>query len=241
MPILPVLDIRGGLVVRGIAGRRSEYRPIVSRLVAGAAPLDIARALSGRFGFKSFYVADLDAIGGAAPALDLYRDLHATGFQLWVDAGLRHESDADVLVAAGVSSIIAGLESVASPTVLEALARRLQQRLVFSLDLKEGRPLGNPRHWPPDAWSIGQRALDVGVRRFVVLDLARVGVGHGCGTEELCGRLRREWPDIEITAGGGVRGMADVQRLYDCGVDHVLVASALHDGAIAPTTHGRHS
>ena len=67
-----------------------------------------------------------------------------------------------------------------------------------------------------------------------MLDLARVGVGAGVGTVELCQHLKRAHPDVEITAGGGVRGMADVLHLEKVGVDRVLVASALHDGRITP-------
>jgi phosphoribosylformimino-5-aminoimidazole carboxamide ribotide isomerase len=66
----------------------------------------------------------------------------------------------------------------------------------------------------------------------VVLDLARVGVGTGVGTEELCARLHRHDPALQLTAGGGVRGPDDIQALYASGVQYVLVASALHDGRI---------
>ena len=38
--------------------------------------------------------------------------------------------------------------------------------------------------------------------------------------------------DLEITVGGGVRNGDDLDSLAKCGVDAVLVASALHDGRI---------
>jgi phosphoribosylformimino-5-aminoimidazole carboxamide ribotide isomerase len=238
MPILPVLDLLAGQVVRGIAGRRAEYRPLVSRLVAGAEPFDVALALRRHFGCDTLYLADLDAIAGGAPAVSLYRRLQAAGFRLWVDAGLRAEADAAPLVEADVASIVAGLETLARPSVLTQLCRQLgSERLVFSLDLKEGQPLGKPDLWPAsDAWGIALAALAAGVRRLLVLDLARVGVGTGVGTEELCVRLHRHDPALQITAGGGVRGLADVRRLQEHGVDYVLVASALHDGRIPGTS-----
>jgi phosphoribosylformimino-5-aminoimidazole carboxamide ribotide isomerase len=71
MPILPVLDVLDGAVVRGIGGRRAEYRRIASRWTASAEPVDVARALASPFGFTEFYVADLDAIAGRPPALAL--------------------------------------------------------------------------------------------------------------------------------------------------------------------------
>jgi len=69
MKILPVLDVMGGVVVRGIAGRRSEYRPIVSRLTASTDPGDVAEAFRQHFGFDQLYLADLDALADRPPAL----------------------------------------------------------------------------------------------------------------------------------------------------------------------------
>ncbi len=68
MRVIPVLDIMGGVVVRGVAGRRSEYRPIESSLCSSCDPPVVARAIVERFGLAEFYIADLDAISGAEPA-----------------------------------------------------------------------------------------------------------------------------------------------------------------------------
>jgi phosphoribosylformimino-5-aminoimidazole carboxamide ribotide isomerase len=74
--------------------------------------------------------------------------------------------------------------------------------------------------------------MQAGIRSLIVLDLARVGSGTGIGTEALCQRLAACHPDVEIVAGGGVRGVADLLRLKEIGVHGVLVASALHDGRL---------
>jgi len=44
--------------------------------------------------------------------------------------------------------------------------------------------------------------------------------------------LATTFPGVEISAGGGVRGVEDLSRLRDGGVQNVLVASALHDGRL---------
>jgi phosphoribosylformimino-5-aminoimidazole carboxamide ribotide isomerase len=234
MLILPVLDLQGGVVVRGVAGRRDEYRPVVSRLTTSARPLDVAQAFADHFGLLELYLADLDAIAGAAPALDLYALLRGHGFRLWVDAGVRDRPGVEPLTAAGVERIVAGLETLAGPDALLRLCETLgSERIIFSLDLKEGRPLGAWAAWgAEDAWGVAGRALACGVRRLIVLDLARVGVSAGTGTEGLCARLAAAYPDREVIAGGGVRDAADLVRLRQCGVRGVLVASALHDGRL---------
>ena len=136
-------------------------------------------------------------------------------------------------MAVGVETIVAGLETLASPAELANLCERHPERVVFSLDLKEGRPLGNLCGWDVgSAWEVASRAVALGARRVLVLDLSRVGGGEGTGTEELCRRLIEAYPGVEIAAGGGVRGPDDLRQLQDCGISAVLVASALHDGRL---------
>ncbi len=235
MRILPVLDLKGGLVVRGVAGRRHEYQPVRSCLTASAGPLEVAEAFRQHFGLTELYLADLDAIAGQPPAVALYAALRQRGFRLWVDAGLRSEAEAGPLAGAGVDVLIAGLETLAGPEALTALCQRFgRERIVFSLDLHGGRPLvrGQETWGSDEPRTVAEHALACGARRLLILDLARVGVNTGTGTEELCAWLTGRYPDVEVTAGGGVRGLDDLRQLQRCGVHAVLVASALHDGRL---------
>jgi phosphoribosylformimino-5-aminoimidazole carboxamide ribotide isomerase len=247
--ILPVIDLMKGLVVRGVAGRRSEYRPIESRLCDSAEPADVARALVSHFSFDAIYVADLDAIAGAEPAWELYEAIAASGSRLLVDAGLRDLARARELAAFRVSGkplsgVIAGLESVDSPWLLaEMISMVGADRLIFSLDLRAGTPLTAAAAWQGmTADQIAETAYQCGARRMILLDLADVGVGQGVGTIELCQRLRATAPfradagaeRVQLIAGGGVRGRPDLDRLSAAGCDAALVASALHDGRLSP-------
>lgn len=234
MQILPVIDLLQGRVVRGVAGRRAEYKPIVSQLTRSTDPLEVALAFRSRFGFNELYLADLDAIAGHAPALDVCGALHRAEFRLWVDAGLRTPAQAQALARAGVATIIAGLETMPGPAALALLLKHVApQQLVFSLDLNAGMPLSTHGDWRcSDAFAIAAEAVALGVQRILVLDLAQVGVGAGVGTETLCRRLRAEFPRLEIAAGGGVRDLDDVAALAAAGADWLLIASALHDGRL---------
>jgi phosphoribosylformimino-5-aminoimidazole carboxamide ribotide isomerase len=238
MRILGVLDLMRGVVVRGVAGRREQYAPIVSRLCSSSRPAEVARALVEQLGLTEVYLADLDAIAGMEPALAAYEEVRAAGVHLWIDAGVRQADDARRLAAFGTP--VVGLETLAGPDVL----RELGAECVFSLDLRAGEPLGDLSRWRGrDAWNIAAEAIGLGVRRLLVLDLARVGVGTGTGTEEFCARLSAQYPDVEVAAGGGVRGLDDLLRLSACGVKAALVASALHDGRLtrADLDQARHS
>jgi phosphoribosylformimino-5-aminoimidazole carboxamide ribotide isomerase len=233
MLVFPVLDLLRGQVVHGIAGRRRDYRPIRSILTPAVDPLAIAQVFRDHFGLTRLYLADLDAIAGEAPSLSLYTALQTLGFSLLIDAGMRTAVDAGPLLDAGIAGLVAGLETLASP---EALAELVEvsgpEQLVFSLDLKDGQPLAAAT-WPAgDAGAIARAAIALGVRRILVLDLARVGTDDGPGTENICRQIKQSWPEVEVLAGGGVRGLHDLERLRRAGVDGVLVASALHDGRL---------
>lgn len=238
MKIFPVLDLLEGTVVRGVAGKRNEYRPVESCLVAGSDPLAVAEAFREQLGLKELYLADLDAILHDRPNVPIYRKLIENGFELIVDAGLRDVTRARLLIDHDVSKVIAGLETAPGPEFLKQLTNACgPERVIFSLDLKQGEALGNLDPWgTSDPYKIGLQAVQSGITRMIVLDLAAVGVSDGVFTLELCRKFQQEFPELKITTGGGVRNGEDLKLLAESGIDAVLVASALHDGRIDAET-----
>ncbi|HEY1067965.1 MAG TPA: HisA/HisF-related TIM barrel protein [Pirellulales bacterium] len=262
MLVVPVLDLLGGVVVRGIAGRRETYRPIESPLVSSARPAEVATALRETFGLTTLYVADLDAIAGRPPHVEACAELQRLGFSLWLDAGLADGRDAARWLdarsphASSQTSelhLVAGLETLAGPAALADVLRIAgPERTVFSLDLKAGHPLVRVEaNWSEaaaadkrsphadvggvDPFAIARQAISLGVQRLIVLDLAQVGMGAGVGTESLCRAIAGAFPHVELIAGGGVRSRTDLARLAEAGCRGALVASALHFG---PLTRG---
>ena len=233
MAILPVLDLLDGLVVRGVAGRRAEYRPLRSRLIETSVPLDVARALRTEFGFQRLYVADLDGILHRRPNWAAYRQLIDDGFRLLVDAGISDVEEARRLSGLGVEVVI-GLESTPTPEHVVRLAAACDA-VTFSLDLQDGVPLlsEGAAGWSRDPREIVRQAVGCGISRLIVLDLADVGMGCGARTGSLCGSILSDFPGLHLTCGGGVRGVEDLRDWQALGAKQVLVASALHDGRLS--------
>src|SRR5579859_3993027 len=73
--IIPVLDLKSGVVVHARAGDRANYRPIATPLAAGSAPADILAGLLALAPFRAVYIADLDAIEGGGGHGAVLRDL----------------------------------------------------------------------------------------------------------------------------------------------------------------------
>src|SRR5438552_18779112 len=134
MFLLPVIDLKDGVVVRGVGGRRSEYRPVVSRLTRSTGPFDVAAAFRDHFGLSELYLADLDAIAGREPAFATFAELRVRGHRCWVDAGMCGEEDARRLGASGVAAVVAGLETVGAPQAVERIVSALgRANIVFSV------------------------------------------------------------------------------------------------------------
>lgn len=232
MRIIPVLDVMNGAVVRAVGGRRREYRPVVSHLTASTEPLAVAKALLATTGASELYVADLDSITRGVSVLanvsdsvrHLIRHLPVT---VWLDIGLRSHPEAVHLeLFHHVRPVIAS-ETFSGETHTDLL----RLRPAVSIDLRNGELISASSDFTSPL-DLAERMHADGYRTFLLLDLARVGMNAGPGTEPLCGELRRRHPGIELLVGGGVRNRDDMRRLEDAGADGVLVASALHDGTL---------
>src|SRR5260370_13672938 len=90
MDIIPVLDLRGGIVVRAHRGQRDQYRPLESPLSPTSDPVDVMRGLYSVYPFMTFYVAYLDAIMGTGNNEAVLRRLAAEfpAAVFWVDNGV---------------------------------------------------------------------------------------------------------------------------------------------------------
>lgn len=246
MEIIPVIDVYRQQVVHAVAGDRDHYQPLRSKVTSSCHPLEVARAFREQFGFEKQYVADLDGIRDGNANLEMIRQLVSDGFSLILDAGIEDAPIAKDGCTAWPGhwweeSIqwVFGLESISSLETIQDLGRfATGKKFVFSLDLKNGKPLTPIAEWRDETpFNIARQVIDFGFRELIVLDLAGVGVSTGCPTLELCREIR-EYCDLQelacrIITGGGIRNREDVAALEQAGVDAALVSTALHNGELA--------
>lgn len=216
--IIPVLDLLHGQVVHARQGRREHYRALASPLAGGSSdPLRVLDALLELHDFDTVYVADLDALQGAAPHRELLRHMRERHprLRLWLDAGAHTAELACAHRLVGVH----GTESLPAPPRAPT-----GEPWVLSLDFRDGRALGgSAQRWleRPDCWPD-----DV-----VVMSLERVGADRGPDLPRLR-ELQGLAPRARWYAAGGVRDAADLLELRELGVHGALLASALHDGRL---------
>lgn len=220
MQVIPVLDLKQGVVVAARAGMRDDYQPLVSILSAQTEPEAVLDDLLAWHSFRTVYIADLDALMGLGSQAEQVLALACRHphVEFWFDQGPSGLAFAAARDMRNVVPVL-GTES------LESGALRCWRKLrgpdfILSLDYIRNRLVGDefadPSDWP---------------RRVIVMNLDRVGSGYGPGFAQLS-EYRSRYPDKEWVAAGGVRDAADLAALRDMGMRAVLVARALHDGSI---------
>ncbi|MBI4841522.1 MAG: hisA/hisF family protein, partial [candidate division NC10 bacterium] len=147
MRLIPVMDLKDGVVVHAVKGERKRYQPVESVLADTAEPLAVARAFREKLGLQELYIADLDAIQGRGHHQALIARLAQQGkVTLLVDAGVTDVERALELLAIGAGKVIIGAETLASwEALVDIRAAVPTQCLVFSLDMRAGQVLSRGR------------------------------------------------------------------------------------------------
>ncbi len=232
MKIIPVIDILNGVVVHAVRGKRKEYQPLKSILTASVDPVEVAQAFKA-LGFGELYLADLDAIMGKQPNLQICKRItDATGLKLMVDAGVTDLSAAQNVLSGKASKVIIGTETLQTKKFIQETIHHFgAERVIVSLDLMDSKVLTKPGFdGCTDALGLLCEFEAMGVLEFIVLDLARVGSGEGVNVEF----LKKAMVELHggVYVGGGVRSITDLVELRSIGVSGVLIATALHSGKI---------
>lgn len=244
--IIPVLDLKDGLVVRGIRGERDSYLPVKSRLASSAEFTDILKAFYQVFGLREFYIADLDALmsGGKKNQLALLagrEKINLPQLSLMVDAGICNAAGAAEVYQTGVEKVIIGTETLPSFSTLNEIIQAGvdPRRLVVSIDTKNRHVLSpSPEITGFTPAEVTREIRRTGIRELILLQLARVGTGEGLD-KPLIQDCLNVLKDIDgdsasLLVGGGVSGYEDLRWLADNGLGGALVASVLHDGRLDP-------
>jgi HisA/HisF family protein len=223
MEIIPVLDLKNGVVVHARMGQRDKYRPIETSLSPTSDPIDVARGLLSVFPFTTIYVADLDAIARSGDNTATLTELRGEfpDITFWVDSGVTDWPCAQGWLNADLGHLVLGSETQADAALLRQL--RTDDRIILSLDYAGDRFVGPQALLSdPDAWP----------SRVIAMTLARVGSAMGPDWNRLA-VIKGYRPDKLVFAAGGVRDADDLVELARLGVAGALVASCLHNGKLA--------
>lgn len=224
MQVIPVIDVKGGVVVHAVGGQRDRYRPIETPLAERSEPLAVVEGLLNVFAFGRLYIADLDGIAGRRRDIGLIRELRSAwpGLEIWVDNGGSERRDIAELASMDRVRPVVGSETMNSDSDLDALWGVAGGDAILSLDFKGDRYIGpdhllhDPARWP---------------KTVIAMTLAAVGAAAGPDLRRVR-QLKALRPDAAIVAAGGVRNRCDLDDLAAAGASAALVATALHSGTL---------
>ncbi len=225
MEIIPVIDIKGGVVVHAKRGERLNYEPISTRLSSSAEPIDVVQGFLHFLPFENIYIADLDAITGNSRNHSIIIAIAAAypDLGIWLDAGFSNiDTMAAFMRTTNIDFVLAS-ESIPSMSAFERMrALPAPERVVLSLDRSGTALIGCPDIFDqPESWP----------ERIIHMNLSRVGAASGPDWDGLK-RLHETPGEHKIYAAGGVRDEDDLRRLAELSISGALVATALHSGQI---------
>jgi phosphoribosylformimino-5-aminoimidazole carboxamide ribotide isomerase len=229
MVIIPAIDLKNGLCVRLLQGRKSEMT------VYSEDPVEVAREFAAA-GAEMIHVVDLDGAFNEAESPNravVRRIVDAIDVEIQFGGGVRSLDDVQQLCDAGVARVVLGTVAAEAPSRLKDFVISFGSRICVGIDARDGRVM--TRGWetatPLMAVDLARSVAECGVERIVYTDIARDGALTGPNIDQTLAVARSA--NVSVTASGGVSSLDDIKRLRDAGdarVDSVIVGKALYEG-----------
>ena len=229
MIVIPAIDLRNGLCVRLLQGRKADVT------VYNDNPVEVARAFASA-GAEMIHIVDLDGAfneAGSPNRAVVRHIIEAVDVPIEFGGGIRTIDDVRQLCDAGVARVVLGTIAVEEPDMLLQLVDEFPSQTCVGIDARDGRVM--TRGWetatPLMAVDLARSVAECGVGRIIYTDIARDGALVGPNIEQTLSVARAA--NVSVTASGGVSSLDDIKRLRDAGearVDSVIVGKALYEG-----------
>jgi len=229
MHIVPAFDIMDGRLVRlhqGDFGQKTEYP---------ADPLELAKQMEGA-GIQRLHLIDLDGAREGKPIHLPLLEKIAGHTRLTIDygGGLRSMAALRQVWDAGASLFSVGSVAVKAPDEFRAWVERFgAEKFLVGADVRNKQVAvhGWMEQTGLDVFEFIRRVKALGVSRFSVTDIERDGALNGPAID-LYREIHKLFPDIELTASGGISNVADVEALREVGCSAVLIGKAFFEGIV---------
>ena len=229
MIVIPAIDLKNGLCVRLMQGRKSDVT------VYNDDPVAVAQEFASA-GAEMIHVVDLDGAFSEPESPNravVKRMLETVDVPIEFGGGVRSLEDAQALASQGVARIVLGTVAAESPGSLKEFVDRFSSKICVGIDARDGRVMS--RGWetptPLNAVDLARTVASCGVERIIYTDIARDGALVGPNIEQTLAVVRAA--NVRVTASGGVSSLDDIKRLRDADelrLDSVIVGKAIYEG-----------
>lgn len=229
MEIVPAIDIIGGECVRLSKGDYAQ------KTTYSKDPLSIALNFYQN-GIKRLHLVDLD--GAKSKHIVNYRVLEniasKTGLIIDFGGGIKSRQDIEIAFNSGASMVTVGSIAVTAPELVEEwLDEYTPEKIILGADVKGENIAING--WIESSsnslYPFIEKYMSKGIRRCVCTDISRDGMLTGPSVE-LYKKILKRFPDLFLTASGGVSCYGDLTELAEAGLPSAIVGKAFYEGKI---------
>ncbi len=229
MKIIPAIDIINGKCVRLTKGDYTQQK------VYNENPVEVAKQFAGA-GFKRLHIVDLDgAKAGVIMNMAVLENI-AASVDMVIDfgGGVKKITDVEDILNAGASMVTIGSLAVKHTEVLEEWLMEfgVDNFLIGADVLNENVKISG---WLQDGginiFDFVGKMIDVGVTNIFCTDISKDGMMQGPAIE-LYKKIIVQYPEINLTASGGVSNIDDVKRLKEIGCSGVIIGKAIYENLV---------
>ena len=231
MLVIPAVDIKGGRCVRlfqGLADKETVY---------GEDPALMAQKWVGE-GAEFLHVVDLDGAFEGYPKNweTVQKVISSVNIPIELGGGIRSPEMVEKILSGGVNRVIIGSRAVDSPDFLELIFREFRERIVPSIDARNGIVLVKGWEESTDlkAIDLGNTLKKIGFKLVIYTDTAVDGTLNGPNLPVIEEFLDRT--GLRAIAAGGVSRLEDIanlKRLERKGLVGAITGKAIYERTLS--------
>ncbi len=227
MNIFPAIDIIDGKCVRltkGIADDKTTYQ---------YSPLDMAKTYQDA-GFNTIHVVDLDATLGKGNNNQVLSQIRRKiDINIEVAGGIRTKEAIIEKINEGFNTIVIGTFAIKNIDDVLNFDDSLIEKLSIALDIKDNQIASHGWQETTDQSLeyIVEKYNNRPIHSYFVTDVANDGMLSGLNMETF--NSIKKLTDKNITIGGGVKDLNDIQLSRSNGFNNVVVGKAIYENKIS--------
>ncbi len=228
MLIIPAIDLKDGLCVRLLQGRKEDATVYSDDPAATALRWEA-------YGAKLLHVVDLDgAFTGSQKNFEGIKKIReAVKMDIEVGGGIRDLEKIDKLISTGINRVILGTIAVEKPDIVKEACKKYHGQVLVGIDAKNGfvAVKGWVEVTQEKAKNLALKMQEYGAAGIIYTDISKDGMMVGPNieaTQEMVETL-----DIPVIASGGISSINDIKNLLRIkGVWGAITGKALYSGAL---------
>jgi phosphoribosylformimino-5-aminoimidazole carboxamide ribotide isomerase len=228
MLVIPAIDLKDGLCVRLLQGKKEDATVYSDDPVATALKWESMGALR-------LHIVDLDGAftGNQINLESIIRIRRAIGIDIEIGGGIRTLARIDHLLSEGINRVVLGTAAIERPDVVKAACARYPGRVLVGIDAKDGDVAvkGWVEVTEVRAFELAFRMQELGCAGIIYTDIAKDGMMSGPNLEAV--RVMVEGLRIPVIASGGISSIEDIRNLAAIkGLWGAITGKAIYTGAL---------